>query len=131
MEPAVVATRRGCLQISLTFSRQLRLLDTPRYDAVFNQGVRFHSRDLLLFCLPNGLNHPRLGLGVSKRWLKRACQRNLVKRQLREGFRLNQQLIGGYDLVIVTKRGVIADKQLIQESLKKLWKKIPPLQAPA
>ena len=46
----------------------------------------------------------RLGLVVSKRVDKRAARRNLLKRRLREVFRLNHQRFSGpVDLVIIAR----------------------------
>jgi len=49
---------------------------------------------------PNGLNYPRLGLVVPKRFLARAVDRNRAKRILREWFRRNQTLLIGRDLLV-------------------------------
>ena len=49
---------------------------------------------------PNGLNYPRLGLVVPKRFLSRAVDRNRAKRVLREWFRRNQTLLIGRDLLV-------------------------------
>lgn len=56
----------------------------------------------------NALNAPRLGLIVPKRVLRRAVDRNRVKRMLREWFRCNQSRLGSRDILIrVTKRVVL------------------------
>lgn len=50
---------------------------------------------------------------VSAKISKKATQRNLLKRRLREIFRLmlkKEELKGGYDLVVLTRVGVIEIK---------------------
>ena len=47
-------------------------------------------------------SRPRLGLSVSKRVIKRACDRNRVKRCLREFFRIHKEEIKNGDWIIRT-----------------------------
>jgi ribonuclease P protein component len=50
---------------------------------------------------PNDGQLPRLGLSVSKRALKRAVERNRVRRLLREAFRLEcAALPAGFDVIL-------------------------------
>ena len=46
----------------------------------------------------------RLGLVVPKRVLKRAVDRNRVKRQIREAFRLARPTLPPWDIVVVVMR---------------------------
>lgn len=55
---------------------------------------------LVVFSIPNELDHPRLGLAVARR-VGRAHERHTIKRRLREAFRyLQHDLPTGYDFVI-------------------------------
>jgi len=70
------------------FSRQQRLLTPAQFKAVFDRNVtRAASTAFLLLALPNGGDCSRLGLVVGKKALKRAVDRNRVKRVVREQFR--------------------------------------------
>ncbi|SKA63496.1 ribonuclease P protein component [Desulfobaculum bizertense DSM 18034] len=102
-------TRKGTQKISsLTFPRQHRLLRRPDFLACYERGRRYHSRNFILFALPNG--NPdgvwRAGFAVSKK-VGCAVRRNRTKRLLREFFRLHQDVINAnVDFVVVPKRHV-------------------------
>ena len=73
----------------------------------------------------NHLGHPRLGMAISKKNVKHAVKRNLIKRQLRESFRLHQDIIGDFDVVILAKPG--SDKlprRELREQIDSCWQKI-------
>jgi len=54
-----------------TFPRELRLLTPEHFKNVFNEPVRAASPHLTLLAKTNTLGHPRLGLTVPKKALKR------------------------------------------------------------
>jgi len=75
---------------------------------------------LLVFVHENGLEHPRLGLSVSRK-LGNAVVRNRWKRLLREAFRLSRvRLPKGVDLVIVPRPDAAACLDGLIESLVRL-----------
>ncbi len=85
------------------FPKTHRIRSRLEFKAVFDSGVKVSKGSLVLFALANNLNHPRLGLSVSRR-VGIAVKRNRIKRLLRESFRLMQHdLPKGYDLVIVVR----------------------------
>ena len=59
----------------------------------------------------NRLQTPRLGLVISKKNVKRAVQRNRLKRQIRERFRQFPQQagaelsLGGLDIIVLARKG--------------------------
>lgn len=91
-------------RVRARFGREMRLVHARQYDAVFAGGRRRNAGPLSVRCLPNGLDHCRIGLSVSRR-VGNAITRNRIKRLLREGFRtIQHELPGGYDLVISVHR---------------------------
>lgn len=59
---------------------------------------------LTIYGFENGLDHPRLGISVSRKKVKTAPARNRLKRLIREAFRLSKaELPVGLDLVIVPR----------------------------
>lgn len=91
---------------SYRFQRELRLLSAKDFSRVFDKAFKVHNRAFTLLARVNDLENPRLGLVIAKKNLKFAYQRNQVKRLLREGFRQQQESLGHYDLVILTRRDI-------------------------
>ncbi|MFQ2196120.1 ribonuclease P protein component [Aeromonas jandaei] len=106
-----------------TFSRELRLLTPEHFKRVFAEPVRAASPQITLLASPNSLEHPRLGLAVPKKALKRAVWRNRVKRVVRESFRLKQHQLPAIDIVVIAKVGVKEmDNEELFKLLEKLWR---------
>ncbi|MHC4398830.1 MAG: ribonuclease P protein component [Planctomycetota bacterium] len=75
---------------------------------------------LLVFACPNGLDHPRVGLSVSRK-VGGAVRRNRWKRLIREAFRLSRQrLPEGVDLVVIPRQNAKPELALLVESLRRL-----------
>ena len=86
---------------ALPKSRHLRL--PAEFQAVYEGKVRESRGPLTLYALPNKLDHPRLGMSVSRK-VGTAVRRNRIRRLLREAFRLLQHdLPQGYDWVVVVR----------------------------
>ena len=85
----------------LKYTHAHRLSGDKAFQAVFSNKLRKSSGPLAVLALPNGLDHHRLGLTVSRR-VGNAVKRHRIKRMLREAFRLNQsKWPGRYDLVVI------------------------------
>lgn len=108
----------------LTFSRELRLLAPVQFKAVFEQPFRASTPQLTLLARKNTAENPRLGLTVAKKHLKRAHDRNRIKRIVRESFRLKQHQLPCCDFVFVAKAGIgkLSNPELF-ETLEKLWQR--------
>jgi ribonuclease P protein component len=81
--------------------------------------ARLTARDdlLLVYAAGNGLEHPRLGLSVSRK-VGGAVVRNRWKRLLREAFRLEQRsLPAGVDLVTIPLGREKPELELLRRSL--------------
>jgi ribonuclease P protein component len=85
------------------FPASHRLKKSEEFRTVMTNGERKVLRDFIVYLLPNNLNHPRLGVTVSKR-VGKAHVRNRLKRLLREYFRLHQDKLNSFDIVIIAKK---------------------------
>ena len=79
---------------------------------------------LVVFCV-NKPGPARLGIAVSRKISKRAVVRNRIKRQIRESFRLNKNLLMGMDCVVVAKQAAaVTENPALRTSLDTHWRKI-------
>ena len=88
---------------SRTFPRTARLLSSAEFTRVFRNGRRHHFATMTVYAAPS--QHARLGLAVPKKHIRRAVDRNRVKRVLRETFRNARHGLAPYDIVVVCRRG--------------------------
>ena len=112
--------------MNLAFGREKRLLTPQQFKAVFDSSSnKVPGKNVLLLARENQLEHPRLGLVIGKKSVKLAVERNRIKRQIRESFRHNQNILNGVDVVIVARRG-IADLSNIElrQQFDKMWKRL-------
>ena len=109
----------GC---TAAFEKSLRLLKPAEFKRVFEQRQSAHNAHFGVYAAKNTLDHPRVGLVVSKKVSKKAVTRNRIKRQIRESFRLQQEKFGSVDLVVVAKSPLekIAFNTIIPQ-LQPLW----------
>jgi ribonuclease P protein component len=103
-----------------TFPRTHRLKGKLIFAQTYNQSIVEPRGPLRIHARPNDLTHSRLGLSVPKR-VGTAPRRNLIKRRLREAFRLLQHdFPRGYDLIIVVRPHepqMLADYQRLLSSM--------------
>jgi len=105
-----------------SFPREHRLLDSAGYRRVFTARRRVSARHGAFHVRPNGLDHARLGITVSRKVSKRAVQRNRIKRQVREYFRHHRDTLKGMDLVFTAYPGCAElDNLALARLLESLW----------
>lgn len=108
------------------FGREKRLLTPRQFSAVFDSpSGKVPGKNVLLLARNNELDHPRLGLVIGKKSVKLSVERNRIKRVIRETFRLSQDDLVGWDIVVVARKGLgdLENPELIQQ-FGKLWKRL-------
>ena len=108
------------------FPKQLRLLTAGDYRYVFDHAIyKVHGKGLMALACPNGLGHPRLGLVISKKNVRRAVDRNRLKRLARESVRLQQSSLPAVDIVLLARRGASElDKATLHRQFFGMWRRL-------
>jgi ribonuclease P protein component len=113
------------MPISFSFPQSIRLKTAEEFSTVFKQAKKLHYREFSVYVRSNNLNYPRLGLAVSKKSAKKAVTRNLIKRIVRENFRLNQEYLKGWDIVFVAKYAAgQSSKQQLHAVIQSIWQRL-------
>lgn len=114
-----------------TFTQQERLKSKKTIGILFKKGSVLFSYPLkAAYMKGNGLDCNRIMVSVPKRLFKRAVKRNLLKRRMREGYRLNKNLLpatgesGGYDIIFIYTIKEALGSKTIHESIIEILKRI-------
>lgn len=105
------------------FPKTSRLLNAADYKAVFgNAQFKVSCRHFLVLANRNSRSSARLGLVIAKKNVALAVQRNRIKRQLRNAFRLNRELLDELDLVVLARKDADKlDNKELKDSIDSLW----------
>jgi ribonuclease P protein component len=77
-----------------------RLRGPVQFAAVFRRGRRFEGRRVQLIAAPAAGPVGRVGYVIATRQLKRAIDRNRLKRMLREAIRARRPEMNAFDMVL-------------------------------
>ena len=70
-------------------------------------------------------NCPRLGFAIARKQVRKAVNRNALKRLFRESFRRNQHRLPARDMVIMVRRDILAAEPAeIRNALEQHWNSI-------
>lgn len=90
-------------------------------ERVFAQKRSASDHLLVVFVAENQLKWSRLAVSISKRNIRRAVDRNRVRRRIRECYRImKSDLPPGLDIVCVARTGALRAKNELRESLRVL-----------
>lgn len=107
------------------FTRSARLLSPAEFKRVFSGACKLGGRYFTILARANEYGRPRLGLAISRKHVKRAVGRNLIKRQIRESFRHHQAIIGGFDIVVLARPGVDKlSRRRVRELIDGYWQEL-------
>ena len=116
--------------VRTTYGKAERLKSRKSIDQLFKEGQRFNVGMIRVFYKPVQHAEIRAGVGVSARLFKNAVDRNRIKRQLREAYRLQKQILSSLDTAttgldlffIYTAKDFTDFKELFQAVEKALLK---------
>ena len=89
-----------------SFTNRERLRTASQFQRVFAQAIKSSSETFTVLSRKNTIGYPRLGIVVAKRNAKRSTDRNLIRRIIRESFRLNKAQLPANDFVVILKRPI-------------------------
>ena len=105
----------------MRFSESLK--KNADFQKVYNEGVSFANKYLVMYLRKNGTDGNRLGISVSKK-VGNSVVRHRVTRLIRESYRLREDMFNsGLDMVVIARKGA-KDKtcQEIESALLHLGK---------
>ena len=109
----------------LVFSQFHRLRHKQDFQFVFAKPSKTIHKYLLALYRTNALDHARLGIIVNKSHVKRAPDRNRIKRVIRESFRHHQQVLKGLDIIVLIRSECdTLDKKTLRDNIDTLWQKV-------
>jgi len=96
---------------SEAFRPRARLTAAPAFELLLRSRRSARSKRFLVQATLNGKQFARLGIIVGKRVARRAVDRNLLKRLVRESFRQRQRELAGFDLLVRPRRALLRDER--------------------
>ena len=108
------------------FTKEQRLLTPAAFREVFDAPERkLHQSHLMAFVRTNTHEQPRVGMAITKRKVPTAVSRNLIKRQIREQFRVKASILENKDIVFIVKNSVKGISKLeLKNEINNIFKKI-------
>jgi ribonuclease P protein component len=119
------APTRSAAISSLRLPPERRMRRPAEFKHVYAGGKRLGNEFFTVNAQANGLTSARLGMSIAARILRRAVDRNRLRRLIRESFRVHQLILPALDIVVGVRAGVLtADNARLRAALEKLWQKI-------
>jgi ribonuclease P protein component len=110
---------------TFTLGPERRLRRAADFRRLYASGRRLGAEPFTAVVRPNRLAGARLGLSIAARTVRRAVQRNRVRRLIRESFRQRCGQLPPLDIVVGVRSAVHAVSSAhLREALERLWQKI-------
>jgi ribonuclease P protein component len=103
----------------------MRLLKPAEFREIFACGKRLRCSLFTITTAANALDHPRLGLAISRKNANRAVDRNRIKRIVRESFRRTAASLRHLDIVVQASPSAVRQpNDVLVDHLADLWTKL-------
>lgn len=107
-----------------TLSKNYFLQKARDFSNVWAKPRRAKGEYATLVARENNLGIPRIGFLVAKRKVKKAVDRNKIKRLVKESFRLNKKTIANFDIIfLLNKEPDLKNSYLLSQELNRQWRK--------
>lgn len=112
--------------MDLGFAPEHRLLTPVQFKNVFDGATcKASGLNVLLLSRHNDLTHARLGLVIAKKNVRRAVDRNRVKRIARESFRHQRAELDNLDIVVLARKGLgELDNAALHALFQDMWRRL-------
>lgn len=110
-----------------TLNKVERLCSKRVIESLFKSGESLFRHPFKIIYTRNGLDFNRILISVPKRSFKKAVIRNLIKRRVRESYRLNKIILipeKGLDVVFLYISTEVLDYTIINERVKECLERI-------
>lgn len=124
MQPSASLQRRPPKPVKpFGFAAHQRLLTGKDFKQVFDHAKRYSSAEWTIYAWRHQTGVAQLGLAIAKKTVRRAHERNRLKRLARETFRLMQTELAGCSYVVMAGRAAeAADNAQLRHQLSRLFK---------
>ena len=93
--------------MSLSFKKTERVRKKKDFLNIYKYGTKWHTKNLIIYSLREDISASKAGFVISKRVSKKAVNRNLAKRRLREIYRhIKPALPCNISVVFIGKPGI-------------------------
>lgn len=108
-----------------SFPRSSRLVKAEDFKQVFSRNIRVGDDSFTLLISKQHSLASRLGFAIAKKQIKRAVDRNRIKRLIRESFRQQQKTLPNRDIVVMVRHNILKlnNRQILQR-LDKHWQSV-------
>ena len=89
---------------------------------VFKKKPIYKSKLLRLYVNPNTTDSPRLAIQITKKAIRLAVTRNLIRRKIKEDFRANSTVLDKQDYLLIISSKISSAKHEISDILMQEWK---------
>lgn len=107
--------------VDLGFRGEYRIRKTDEFSSVFAFRKALRGKHFEMRHRPNAVATPRLGVIIAKKFVRSAVYRNLIRRIVRESFRLSRTKLLHHDIVVrVSVRMDIPDRQALRKEVEEM-----------
>jgi ribonuclease P protein component len=111
--------------VGLGFRGEHRLRKTDEFSSVFAFRKAIRGKFFELLHRPNSSATARIGVVIAKKFVRSAVNRNLVKRIVRESFRLSRSKLPQQDIVVrVSVRIDVPDRRALRCEIDELFARL-------